>query len=259
MNEPGYRERFELQIDDDGIVVASSTFSLDERSTMLRLRMAERVFEHFGLLRHVLRFLQWDHDVRMVDVLEKIVTVTTSRPHDYPLLSWVQHHLDVLFTPPCSWMAFYDEVEAFVEAELGIEDPALATVLEVQRALVPDRARSFPDERSLDHDYVAYHRSATATLRTEGRPSTPTGPLRSWGPGSLTVHGDPCDVGGSFRRLWESRPPDRLPGEFWQVLHFELDSPLTRWIGEVAATPGFTRRDDVSDAVAVLDGSSSGR
>lgn len=241
MNAPEYRERFALETDEHDVVVASSSFDRADRDRMMRLRMGQRAFEHLGLLRHVLRYLQWDHDLPAMDVVEQIAQLSHEDPQRYPLLSWTMRYLDLVMLPPAGWRPFYDEVRRFAADELAIaDDPGLETVLAVQLALMPDRRRRYPIEAPLAHDYLAYHREATTGLYLDGSPSRPSRRLVEHGPGTLPVWGDPARVPDEFRRIGEDRDPDLLPGKFWHINHFELDSPLTRWVAEVRATPGFT-------------------
>ncbi len=255
MNDPEYKDRFELQMDDDDVVIGSSTFTVEERQHMMGLRMAERLFEHMGLLRHLLRVLQWEKGLPALTVLDRLVTMARAEPLRYPLLSWALHHMDCFLVPPLGWRPFYDEVARFVTDELGLPlDDELRVALDVQLALMPDRDRAFPHRVPLAHDYVAYYHDATDQLRRDGRATGPTRPLASYGPGTLEVWGDPAGLSEGFRRLHEERPPDLLPGEFWHISHFELDSPLTRWVNEVSATPGYTRPELPDPAPAIEDG-----
>jgi hypothetical protein len=243
MNAPAYRQDHGLVLDETDVVIASDTFSAADRSLMMGLRMAERTFEHLGLLRHVLRYLQWDHGQPAMDVLLSIVIETRRAPERFPLLAWTLQHLDGILAPPGGWRPFYREVRRFVTSELGIpDDPALDTVIAVQFACMPDRRRTYPSTTSLPHDYVAYYHDATAALRTTGQAGTPSKPLAAHPPGDLTVSGDPARLAESFCRLFEERPPDLLPGRFWHLSHLELDSPLTRWVNEASATAGYRWR-----------------
>ena len=104
----------------------------------------------------------------------------------------------------------------------------MQTALTVQVALLPSPERTFPATVALPHDYVAYHRDATAGLHADGHASRPPRPLADYGPGSLTVAGDPlllCDTGLHF--AGDSRDL-RFEGDFaiGQNAANELASPL---------------------------------
>jgi hypothetical protein len=99
MNDPDYRRLHQIRLDSRGVVVASSSYTEADHAHMMRLRSAQRAFEHMGLLRHVLRYLQWDHGLPAARVMDRIVRVTDEEPQRYPLLRWVLDHFEVLLIP----------------------------------------------------------------------------------------------------------------------------------------------------------------
>ncbi|MGN6696384.1 MAG: hypothetical protein ACTHN0_19555, partial [Aquihabitans sp.] len=163
-----------------------------------------------------------------------------------PFTSWVLRYFDYFPIPPVSWACFYDEIHRYVTADLGVPDgSALRTVLEIQEAIMPERRRVFPMSAALDHDYVAYYRGATRSLASDGRSTLPLHRLEEYGPGTIDVFGDPADLTTwAFRRIEEVRPSVLLPRAFWHLLHYELDSPLTRFVAEVRANGGYTSQPE---------------
>lgn len=230
-NDPDYRDRYGLVRGDGGVVVASTSFSREDRDRMMRLRMAYRCLEHFGMLRHVLRYLQWDLGIPAARALGKIEELVTANPERHPLLAWVLGYLDIFLIPPHGWPAFLDEVRMLLHDEFGV--PAgteLETVLRVQSSVLPWQDRQFPDAVDLDHDYVEWFRA-----HTEDPVHAPT--LAEFGPGVLLVDGDPlfrCHQ--ALLRLSDERPPDVMAAPFWTAWNWELDSPLQRLVTETAVT-----------------------
>ncbi len=237
MNDPAYRAEYAIEVDPDGGVRGTISFDRADYDHMFSLRMANRTFEHFGLLRHVLRWVQWDHGIRAVDVMDDLVRRSENRPEDYPLLNWVLRYFDYFPIPPMGWHQFYGEVRRYLIDELGIPPgPAMDAALAVQQALMPERERSYPASVELAHDYEAYYRSATAADATG--PDRPR--LEDFPATTFTVIGDPAELAvHTFRRLEDLRPSPLVMREFWVVLHFELDSPLTRFVAEVRANPQY--------------------
>ena len=242
MNEPSYRERFRIRVDDRGVVASTAQMPEPDRARAVDLRTVEIIANRLGVLRHVGRFLQWDHGVAFLDLLERLLVVTGDDPGRYPLLTWLVANFDLHPTAPVGWASVYDEVGRFVahELDLGLDPWAddLRAVLAVQRALMPSPERTFPYTVELAHDYVAYHRDATAGLAADGRASVPSRPLAEHPPGSLTVTGDPlglCDTGLHF--AGDSRDL-RFEGDFaiGQNTANELESPL------LAVLPVFSGR-----------------
>ena len=166
MNDPEYRDEWKVQADEFGVVCASSTFSHDDYEQMKRLRLLYRALDHFGLLRHVLRHLQWEHGIRSLDVIADMDDAILADPCRYPLLGFVARVFDIYTVPPVAWEPFFDEVVGFLSDRYDIElDSSLATVLSVQRFVLPARGRAFPETLELNHDYVEYRRDRAGARR----------------------------------------------------------------------------------------------
>ncbi len=124
--------------------------------------------------------------------------------------------------PPVSWRFFLDEIQRWLVTVEGIaDDSALDTVLAVQHALLPARDRTFPLElvtRARLRDVAPGHaRGARRRPPTTG----PTGcaPLRSFGPGTITVD-DPHQICTTA-----------LDGSLTAIVHessWDFDSPVSR-------------------------------
>ena len=240
MNEPAHRRAHQIGVGPGNIVTHTSSFSLDDRNRMMRLRYAHTLFEHFGLLRHVFRFAQWEHGHRFMDLAAQLVDRCDRDPHAYPVINWALRYFDLYSVPPVGWPAFFAEARQFVTEELEIPSTsALDTVFAVQAFLMPEFRRPLPDRIELDHDYLAYYRDATAELFRSGAATGPERPLSSYSPGSLTIDGDPANL-----TEWRMRPHDDSRDEvfvrpFWVSSVFELDSPLARNLPETPLIGGW--------------------
>lgn len=245
INDPEYRAEHQVVSDENSMIMATRSFTVEDRREMLRIRHAYTVFERYGLLRHVTRFAQWDHGVPAMDVILRIVEVSREDPERYPLLNWIVRYFDWFNVAPLGWGSYAAEVRRFLNAEFGVPlTSALETVLALQVALLPDTARSFPASLALDHDYLAYFRDNTHSLWVDGH-NRPTGrPLADYGPATFTVVGDPA---GRCREGMR-RPPDsrneRMMEEFWLSGHWELDSPLAQTHSEVVGAGTYTSLAD---------------
>lgn len=243
INDPAYRARHRIVVDDAHRVRSTTSFSEDDRARMMRLRGMEIVAERYGVLRHVMRWLQWDHGIEATVLLDSLLELVLEDPTRLPLVSWTFEHFDLFQCPAVGWGPFYDEVWRYIVEDLEVVDTAgWETVRAVQMALMPEPGRRFPVTVRLAHDYVAYYRDATAELFASGRATLPSAPLRSWAPGSLVVSGDPLGLctdgltitGDPRDELFES---DYLIGA---NSAYELASPLMRLLPHVA----FAARDD---------------
>lgn len=237
MNDPAHRERFQIRSDATGRVISTSTFSPEERDRMLRLRSIDIVFERYGVLRHLMRVLQWDHGIEATELMVRVLDLTDRDPLRYPLLTWIARFFERFPTTAVGWDAFYEEVGRFVEQELGLEvDAAIRTALRLQQFLMPHPGRSFPATIELEHDYVSYYRAATASLYGDGAASGPTRPLRDWPPAVFEVDGDPlglCTDGMSYASQSED-PTMENDFVIGGSTAYELESELVRLLPFVA-------------------------
>lgn len=239
MNDPEYKERFRLVIDDDNVVVGTSSFDAGAYAEMLRVRRAFRAGEHFGVVRHLIRYVEHQTGMPAIDQLDAMSIAGRDDPERWPGLRWLTHHLVRWTVPPAGWEPLLAEVRAFAVTELGAPDePGLDLVVQVQHALLPWPGRSFPDPVPLAHDYVRWYRSVL-------RPTGPDGPadlaLLDLPPAVLEVR-DPEGVCGRNRSLHlREHPHPELDSviwnDFWIVDDWELDSPLARPLVSSAMAP----------------------
>jgi hypothetical protein len=103
-------------------------------------------------------------------------------------------------------------------------------VLELQEHLMPVPGRAFPDRIELQHDYVAYYRSATRTLWTSGHAGRPEQPLTAHPAAAFTVEGDPLGLCTDGIYLEGDARNEALQGDFHigAAVANELASPLIR-------------------------------
>lgn len=226
MNAPSYKERFKIVTDEANVLVSTISYTREDFDEMRRLRLLFRACEHYGLLRHLFRWLQVEHHVRPLDLIHVIDQTIEERPEQYPLLTWVGRYFDLITAPPGGWPPFYDEVVRLLSETYGIErDGAMDTVLAVQKFLMPSHGRQFPDRLSLDHDYATWYHSTS--LRAQE--AADIRPLIDMPAGELVVD-DPagiCDV-RLLRNGFSIRREEACDNPFWVLNDWELDSELAR-------------------------------
>jgi len=226
MNDPAYRAEHELVVDEHGVIVGASSYTRADYERMKRLRLVYRAFDHFGLLRHVLRVLQWDHGLPAIELMDEIDLAVDEDPHRFPLVSFICRAFDLYTIPPVAWEPFYREVvDLLTELHPEIAGPGLDAALAVQLALIPTRGRSYPFVVELPHDYVAYREHQAASTRGEAIRR----PLHRFGPATMRVD-DPGDVVVRFlkRNHFPSRRSATTGNLFWVGYDWELGSPLIR-------------------------------
>ena len=127
MNAPEYREQYHdraRHVEHPGldVVVHARGLRGDEAD-----RLLFRSFEHFGLLRHLFRWLQFERQLRALDVVHEIDRAITAEPERYPLLTWVGRYLSLVAAPPCGWPPFYAEVVDLLADRFGLRDDPSST------------------------------------------------------------------------------------------------------------------------------------
>jgi hypothetical protein len=232
MNDPAYRAEHELVVGPDNLVTSSATFDAEDRRRMWRFRNVDTIADRFGVLRHVLRYLQWDKGVPATDLEEHLLDLVDRTPERFPLVSWVFCYFDLFPTVAGGWPAFYAEVARLLVEDFGLdpEDTGLEAVIDLQLLLMPAPGRVFPDTAELAHDYLAYYRSATRSLYTTGTAGTPERPLTDFPPATFTVEGDPAGLCTEGIHPQGDPRSETMQGDFHVGAEsaYELDSPLVR-------------------------------
>jgi hypothetical protein len=181
------------------------------------------MFESFGVLRYVARFIRRETGVGEVDFYDRMRSVTLQDPLNWPLITTAFRYLQGYMGPPGSWGLFIEEVHRYLVTSLGIaDDSGLRTTLQVQLAHLPAPGRSFPEVQRLEHDFSAWQAVVLATReegnRDDWEKHTPR--LCEFGPAEMVLH-DPDDICG--RDTGKHRFVLDLNFRTW-----ELDSPVSR-------------------------------
>lgn len=227
MNAPEYKRQWAVEAE-NGVIVATSTYTREERREMDRISYAYQCLEALGILRHVLRYVQWDHGRRAIDVIHDLQRIAHGQPGEAPLLHWLLNTADQFLVPPVGWAPLYDEIHRLLVDHLGVPDDAgLRTAFAVNKFVMPVRGRSYPSTLDLEHDYVSYYRSALVGLYRHGQTGTPEQRLDAYGRARFEVQ-DPENLASSMMgRLAEDRlniddASTRTFSPFWMQAHLEL-------------------------------------
>jgi len=215
MADPEYMREYAIEVDEQQNLVSTSTYTREEREHMMVINKLYNLFVDYGLLRYVLRFLQWDHGLRSLDVLDAAARAAVERADELPTFAWLEANGWPKPLPPQGWERFYQDVARLLVDEFGLEGgPDLEVALHVNERAMPSRGRSFPEAVDLRFDFVKYYRErATGRTNGQGEPRR----LEAYSPGVLHVT-DPHDqCAEAFRESF-------LYG--MQTIHWELDSEL---------------------------------
>jgi radical SAM superfamily enzyme YgiQ (UPF0313 family) len=223
MNDPSYKEEFQITGAVDEVITETSTYTRAEWEQMVALRGPYLLCHRYAVLRYVGAFVRSELGLKEVALYERLLDDALADRERWPTIAFAFQATFELMAPPCSWGTFIDEVGDYLVEVLGLpRDDALATVLTVQHALLPSLDRQFPHTVTVSHDFIAWYLQVLNAKDTGRRHDweTVVPSLRSFGPTEFTVD-DPHDVcqtgiGGTVDSLSQN-----LAG-------WELGSPISR-------------------------------
>lgn len=223
MNEPNYRKKHGIVALPGEILMEAASYTRDEWQQMDQLRIAYYLFDGYGLLRYIARFIRSELGIGEVQFYDKVRIDALNDIESWPLINTVLKTLEGYMAPPGSWGLFMKEVQRYVLTRMDMpDDSALQTVLAVQHAHLPAPNRKFPMVLELQHDYASWQ-DMLLHAREEGyrdnwEDHVPR--LSEFGPATLTIE-DPNEI--CSRDIGKHKAV--LDGN----LHtWELESPVTR-------------------------------
>ena len=223
MNDPAYREEHGIVAKPGEILMETASYTRQEWEDMNQLRVAFNLFDNWGVLRYVGRFVRSVADMGEVDFYNRLRIAAQARPQDYPIVLATLSTLEQYMAPPGSWGLFMDEVHRFLINELGVaDDSPLRTVLAVQLAHLPSPERKFPQHLELEHDYAAWQQELLQ-VREAGHRSDwekHLRPLAEFAPASLVIN-DPNEV----CRIDLGKPMGAIA---YAMRSWEMDSAVAR-------------------------------
>ncbi len=207
MMEPECVEAYGIGVGEDGLIRSTYSFTEADLEEMKRIASTYRLFDTFGLLRYVLWYLQCDHGLRALDFIHDLSRLVEGPSEAFPLTSSLfrDYSIGLPPLPDGSWCEFFDEIAAYLGRRYGLPlTSGLRTSLSVQRFVMPEVGRYFPESIHLEHDFPAYYRETLVADPADRRP------LEAFAPVDLRVT-DPHGVCETLRR-----------GEVRGVAHFVL-------------------------------------
>ncbi len=223
MNAPEYRELHQIKIDEDDMLISTSSYTAEERKEMDRVVARYHAAESYGTLRQVVRWAHHRTGKPEIEVLNAIGELANDDQERFPLTSWLLSRFLEYSIAPTTWPLFYDEIEQILRDLYGdaLLDDEWTTVRTVQEALMPDRGRAFPYTVPLEHDYVAWSWRYSEARADHVEPAEVVPPLADFPPADLVIT-DPNDV-----------CVEQMGGWHWTAdyHYWELGSPLARHLG----------------------------
>jgi radical SAM superfamily enzyme YgiQ (UPF0313 family) len=223
MNEPGYRKKHGIVAKVGEYVKECATYTREEWDEMWRLRSVYILFDTYGTLRYVARYLRRETGMHEIEFYDKLQIEVLQHPQEWPVIADALRTLEGYMAPPGSWSFFIDEVRRYVVDHMGLpESSGLITALAVQHAHLPAADRKFPLTLKLEHDFTAWW-DAMLVSREEGHREdwekhVPR--LSEFEPATITL-ADPNKI--CRREVGKS-----LTALSYNLRTWELDSPVAR-------------------------------
>jgi radical SAM superfamily enzyme YgiQ (UPF0313 family) len=207
MADRAYREKFKIVVGKDGFVESTYSFSREEYGRMFDLGLAYKLFVKLGLLKYLLYYVQLEHGIKALDVLERWLLLTSGEPQKYPistrirrelidrdrgqglkdwiLVFWSDEQAQFLFD---SLEAFHEEIFLLFQQEFGVvlDSTAARAVMKVNREIMPKKRRPMPARIELDHDVAGYFTALSQAPSIDTIPDEYV-PLGEHGPGFLDL------------------------------------------------------------------------
>lgn len=157
MANPEYLDKYQIKTDENNYLISSYSYSKSDLDDMKMLYHFFTIADGYALLRFVLRFLQWEHDIRAIDFICLIKKAIENNPNLYPRITFAFEFFEMAKCMPGGWHEFFNEIAELIYREYAISrDSVLDTVLKVNELAMPDESRIYPVELNLEHSFVDY-------------------------------------------------------------------------------------------------------
>lgn len=162
MAEPGYMQKYQIKTDEHSFLTSTYSYSESDLKRMKALYEAYVMADGYSLMRYVLRFLQWEHDISAMRFIANLVDDCRDKPNDFPLLTWSVYYFNVEKSMPGGWSTFFQQLGQYIVQRYQLDyDSGLQTVLSVNAAAMPDDAIEYPITIHIEHDFEAYFQQST--------------------------------------------------------------------------------------------------
>jgi hypothetical protein len=173
MNDPEYKKKYNIEINKNGHVISTSSFSKKDREMMIKLSLGFQFFYAIGVLKYYLYFLQIEHSIPVMDFIFDLIEESLQPSPHYPILFRLQKDLLVAkseYSPSISWDSreaefifdnihdFYNEISLFTKKKYGItlKTPEEKTLFDAHKAIMRSTGKILPFSIELEYDLVAY-------------------------------------------------------------------------------------------------------
>ncbi len=157
MADPEYIKKYNIKVDENDFLISCNSYTESELKDMKLIYSYYVIADGYSVLRYVIRYLQWDHDIPALTFLHKLCDTIIRYPENYPSITWAMKHFSTDRIMPGGWNQFYNEIARFTNAAFGVQrNSAFYVVLRVNELVMPDDTMAYPATINLDHDFANY-------------------------------------------------------------------------------------------------------
>ena len=121
MADPEYIQKYQIKTDSNNFLISTFSYTCEELDAMKALYKTFTVADGYSLLRYILRYLQWQYELKAVDVLWKINNVMKEEPAAFPSIAFAINYFETDKCMPGGWRAFYEQVAEYLYEYYNIE------------------------------------------------------------------------------------------------------------------------------------------
>ena len=222
LTDDDYVKKFKIKVGPDGFVTSSCSFDEKDLDKMKEIAIAYRLYVSYGLLKYILWFLQFDHQIKAMDVIHGLTEFFKNPSATYPEISSISHRFEesgghpgsTQWPLPIGGDAFYDEIRRYLMDRYGVAvNSGLETAFAVQKAIMPRVKRKLPDKIKLRHDFSSYYFECLNADKPSNRRR-----LIEFPPGELVIS-DPHKICANLSR-------GEIKGAS-HIVYWELDSVMS--------------------------------
>lgn len=173
MADPEYIEKYQIKTDKDNFLISTYSYSETDLHWMKGMYHMYMIADGYGLLRYVIRYLQWEYDILAVKLLGDLLKQVQQEPNQFPAVTWAVRFFLGDKCMPGGWKRFYQQVAQFIEKQYQIsKNSGWETVYMVSELSMPDDGMIYPKTQALAHDFTAYFSAKTQKTKNQNVPLT---------------------------------------------------------------------------------------
>ncbi|MFT5997167.1 MAG: radical SAM superfamily enzyme YgiQ (UPF0313 family) [Glaciecola sp.] len=157
MAEPGYMKKYEIKADSHSFLTSTYSYTQEDIKRMKAIYEVYVMADGYSLLRYVIRYLQWEHNIPAMTFMQNILDDANAAQNAYPLITWAVRYFNKDKSMPSGWSPFYQQITEYIQQKYSLKtSTGLITAISVNRAAMPDDGLNYPIKIELDHDFISY-------------------------------------------------------------------------------------------------------